>query len=201
MTSDTLSCLNLSPISKQFDCSISTTQISLMSFSSALHKNSNPSSYILPFRSVYTTLRSVIENLSSLENLEISLPGPKFVNYCNGARQLLRETVSALPSKSMLKTLSISLSAFTCRAMQWNEGSDSEDDYSETVDHASFWMTLQNFVGECTNLNDFKFEGSQVPMKVERSLQSSSNAKMSFHQLKKSTICGGWRLSLCHLLP
>jgi hypothetical protein len=139
-------------------------------------------------RSVYTTLRPVIENLSSLENLEISLPGIESgINHCNHAHKLIQKTLSALPDKSKLQDLSISLPLFDCRSMAWNEGSDSEEEDPKTIDHAWFWMTLQNFVAECSNLTDFKFKGSQVPMEIERKLSACSPATMSFQKAEKGT--------------
>lgn len=141
-------------------------------------------------RSVFTTLRPMIESLNSLESLTISLPGIKYaINHCNHAHKLIQKSLFALPSKQKLKHFSISLPLFDCRSMPWADISDSEEDddngghenSNKAVDHAWFWMTLQNFLGQCNELETFNFKGSSIPFEIERKLHSCClNTKMSF---------------------
>jgi hypothetical protein len=144
-------------------------------------------------RSVYTTLRPMIENLAMLESLTVSLPGLRVgINHCNHAHKLVQKTLLALPNKEKLKSCSISLPLFDCRSMQWTDGSDSEDenhqDAGRAVDHAWFWMTLQNFLQQCTNLNTFNFKGSQIPHEIGRRLHDCSSAAMSFIKAENNVI-------------
>ena len=145
-------------------------------------------------RSVYTTLRPMIENLAMLESLTVSLPGLRVgINHCNHAHKLVQKTLLALPNKEKLKSCSICLPLFDCRSMQWTDGSDSEDenhqDSGRAVDHAWFWMTLQNFLQQCTNLNTFNFKGSQIPHEIGRRLHDCcSSATMSFIKAENSVI-------------
>lgn len=139
-------------------------------------------------RSVYSTLRPMIENLTCLESLDVTLPTLKLIiNHCNHAHKLVQKTLVSLPKKEKLKSLSMTLPLFDCRSMQWTDGSDSDDDHdAKTVDHAWFWMTLQNLLAECDNLERFTFTGSPVPLEIVRKLQSSCpTAAMSFIKADK----------------
>jgi hypothetical protein len=143
-------------------------------------------------RSVYTTLRPMIEALTLLESFTVSLPALSVgINHCNHAHKLVQKTLLVLPNKEKLKSCSISLPLFDCRSMQWTDGSDSEDenqDPGRTVDHAWFWMTLQNFLQQCTNLNSFSFKGSQIPHEIGRRLHACSSATMSFIKADNKTV-------------
>jgi hypothetical protein len=145
-------------------------------------------------RSVYSTLRPMIETLTILESLTVSLPALSVgINHCNHAHKLVQKTLCALPNKEKLKSCSISLPSFDCRSMQWIDGSDSEDednqDPGRTVDHAWFWMTLQNFLQQCTNLDTFNFKGSQIPHEIGRRLRACClSARMSFIKAEHKTV-------------
>lgn len=134
-------------------------------------------------RTVCSTLRPIIENLHSLEYFTVTLP-PMIsgINHCNHGHKLVQKTLSALPTKERLKHLSISLPLFDCRSMQWpDEGYDTEDSSNDedddtsgrAIDHAWFWMALENFLLGFTSLEQFKFTGSHVPEEIRRKLQSS----------------------------
>ena len=145
-------------------------------------------------RSVYTSLRPMIEALTALESFTVSLPGLSVgINHCNHAHKLIQKTLLALPNKEKLRSCSISLPLFDCRSMQWTDGSDSEDedhqDPGRAVDHAWFWMTLQNFIQQCTNLNTFNFKGSQLPHEIGQRLHACcSTATMSFIKAENKAV-------------
>lgn len=153
-------------------------------------------------KSVYTTLRGVIENFTALESLSASLPPlTSGINHCSHAHKLIQKTLAALPQKENLKHLSLALPLFDCRSMQWaddndesdeNSGDDNDDGdemelSSRTVDHAWFWMTLQNFLSEFSALEEFSFTGSYVPEEIKRKIQTSLPiaADVSFHKAEK----------------
>jgi len=73
--------------------------------------------------SVYTTLSPIIEKLSSLSSLTISLPSSKLrlirFNRCRFARKVVSESLVPLPSKDKLKLLSIDL-RFILQKRTWN---------------------------------------------------------------------------------
>jgi hypothetical protein len=141
-------------------------------------------------RSVYATLRLTLERLTSLESLTVSLPSVK-VNQCNHGHKLLQKTLLCLPNKENLKHFDITLPVFDCRSVQWLDVSDSEDEQDvRIVDHAWFWMTLQNFLSTLTNLTTFVFTGSMVPDEIRRKvITASPNTDISFIKAESNRSC------------
>jgi hypothetical protein len=127
-------------------------------------------------RSVYTALRPTLEGLTALEALTVSLPSVK-INHCNHGHKLLQKTLLLLPNKVKLKHFTVTLPLFDCRSVQWLDASDSEDDDEQdarTIDHAWFWMTLQNFLSVLTDLSTFTFTGSMAPEEIRRKIMANS---------------------------
>lgn len=141
-------------------------------------------------RSVYATLRPTLQSLACVESLTVSLPSVK-VNHCNHGHKLLQKTLPCLPNKEKLKHFAITLPVFDCRSVQWLDASDSEDEQDvRTVDHAWFWMTLQNFLSTLTNLTTFVFTGSMAPNEIRRKLIAASpNTDISFVKAESKRSC------------
>lgn len=140
-------------------------------------------------RSVYATLRPTLQNLTSVESLTVSLPSVR-INHCTHGHKLLQKTLLCLPNKEKLKHFAITLPVFDCRSVQWM-GSDSEDEQDiRTVDHAWFWVTLQNFLATLTNLTTFVFKGSMPPDEIRRKLNAASpDAVLSFIKAEPNSSC------------
>jgi hypothetical protein len=89
--------------------------------------------------------------------------------------------------------------------MQWSDSDDDEDDDDhdnitvKTVDHAWFWMTLQNFLDECISLKTFDFKGSPIPLEIDRKFRSSRpRTQMSFVKATSTIIRPSSSSSLPH---
>jgi hypothetical protein len=141
-------------------------------------------------RSVYTTLRPVIENLSSLSSLAISLPSVKFglmkIDHCTHGCKLVHKCLSPLPAKEKLQTLSIELPVFGCRTQF--EKYDDDDGIAKQVDHAFYYMALQNFLNDCPNLLQLSYKGSCVPAEiVQRLTDICPSATMTFVKAEVTT--------------
>ena len=131
-------------------------------------------------RSVYNTLRSVIENLSSLSILDVSLPSVKFglsrIDHCTHGCKLVHKSLVPLPAKDKLKQLSIDLPVFGCRTQF-----EKYDDDNKQVDHAWYYMTLQNFLADCPNLEHLAYKGSAIPAEIVQRLKDACpSAAMTF---------------------
>lgn len=146
------------------------------------------SNYYSP-RNIYSHLRGTIEKLTTVEDLTISLPGMKVgINHCNHGHKLIQKTLCAVP-KDTLKNLTLELPLFDCRSVQWIDASDEEEDEVAMVDHAWFWMTLQNFLAGFEELDSFSFKGSYVPEEIRRKLHTVlPTTSMSFTKAERNQV-------------
>jgi len=148
-------------------------------------------------RSIYTTLRPVLENLISLSSLAISLPSVKFglmkIDHCTHGCKLVHKSLSPLPAKHKLRNLSIDLPVFGCRTQfeKYDDDDDDDDDLAggiKQVDHAFYYMALQNFLNDCPNLQQLQYKGSSVPAEiVQRLTETCPSATMTFVKAQVST--------------
>ena len=145
-------------------------------------------------RSVYNTLRPVIENLVSLVSLSVSLPSVKFglsrIDHCTHGCKLVHKSLVPLPAKEKLQHLAMDLPVFGCRTQfeKYDEPEEPTIGGGKQVDHAWYYMTLQNFLGDCSNLQQLAYKGSHVPMEiVQRLTEACPSATMTFVKAEVST--------------
>jgi len=141
---------------------------------------------------VYSALHPIIKNLTALTSLTVSLPSVR-INHCNHGYKLLQRSLLSLPYKDRLKHFTLTLPPFDCRSEQWADTSDSDDeglDETGIVDHAWFWMTLQNHLSGCTELTTFTFTGSLASDQIRRKITAASpETTMSFVKAENRPPC------------
>ena len=141
-------------------------------------------------RSVYNTLRPVIENLVSLSSLTVSLPSVKFglsrIDHCTHGCKLVHKSLVPLPAKDKLHDLSIDLPLFGCRTQFDKHNNDAGA--GGQADHAWYYLTLQNFLADCGHLQRLTYKGSPVPAEImQRLTEACPSAEMTFTKAEMAT--------------